>query len=122
MREAEEIVLPLGMSSAGASPGLRFFRPGFPSRAGPYGSKPAWWSFASSRIRTWIRSNIVRNRSGSFPFFFLRASQVARRTCSGNRLVLLAQGSPSSVSTVRQVPHDVGGAQGVDDVGNQEMR
>ena len=76
MREAEELVLPLGMSSARSSPDRRLFRPGFPSRAGPNGSRPAWQSFASSRIRTWTRSNIIGNRDESF-LPFLRASQVA---------------------------------------------
>ena len=89
------------MSLAGSRPGRRFFRPGFPSRAGPkrgtIGSF-ALKSIASSRIRTQTRSTIAGNRSGSFPFLS-RASQIARRICSGSRLILRARSSPSSVST-----------------------
>ena len=103
------------MSSAGSSPGRRFFRPGLPSRAGPNGSSPAWWSFASSRIRT----QSARTSPGTAPEASPSSSCARARSPDGPAAAAVSSSWVLGLDR-EQVAHDAGVAQGVDDVGNQE--
>ena len=107
MREAEELVLPHGMSSARSGPGRRFFRPCFPSRAGP----------PSARGK-------CRHSWGHY-FRKLPLLLIAREPSRQTDLHQQPSRPPGPRLPVfdldrEQVPHDAVVAQGVDEVGNQE--